>query len=80
MFLSALTGVARRAPVSAQQQQQLNGRTMTATFYVVDVSAHTAPIHAGPRIEVAADSRTALNGITDGSLLKFSSSVLREAN
>jgi len=53
---------------------------MTATLYVVDVSAHTAPIHAGPRIEVAADSHTALNGITDGSLLKFPSSVLREAN
>jgi hypothetical protein len=53
---------------------------MTALIHVVDVSAHTAPIHAGPRIEVDADSSTALNGIADRSLLKFPSRVLREAD
>src|SRR5665213_834871 len=53
---------------------------MTITVHVVDVSEHTAPIHAGPRVEVDADSPTALNGIADGSLLKFPSRVLRQAN
>lgn len=52
---------------------------MTTTIHVIDVSAHTAPIHAGPRIEVEADCPTALTGIADGSLLKFPSRILRQA-